>query len=53
MSDKTSRKRFVELLEENFRKRLFIKTNWGHNQVMVEFKSAIVDTLLQLEDEKD
>lgn len=41
-------KRFAQLLEEKFVARLQAKTGWGRNDIMVEFRAALSEALMEL-----
>ena len=43
-------KRFAKLLEEKFMERLQTKTGWGRNDVMIEFRAALNEALMELLD---
>lgn len=41
-------KKFAKLLEEKFVARLQAKTGWGRNDVMVEFRAALNEALMEM-----
>jgi len=43
--------RLIDLIRENFKRRLSQKTGWGRVELMLEFEIAITDALTQCLDE--
>ena len=41
-------KKFATLLEEKFMARLQVKTGWGRNDIMVEFRAALNEALMEM-----
>jgi hypothetical protein len=41
-------KKFATLLEEKFMARLQAKTGWGRNDVMIEFRAALSEALMEM-----
>lgn len=41
-------KKFATLLEEKFVARLQSKTGWGRNDIMVEFRAALNEALMEM-----
>jgi hypothetical protein len=46
-------KRLVELIREEFEKRISRKTGWGKNEIMHEFEQAVSAAVLRYMDEMD
>jgi hypothetical protein len=49
-------KKMLNEIQENFEQRLQAKTGWGRNDVMTEYKAAVLDVALSnlsSEDDKD
>lgn len=44
--------RLIDLIRENFKRRLSQKTGWGRVELMLEFEIAVTDALAQCLDEK-
>jgi hypothetical protein len=42
--------KILQMLEENFQKRLMVKTGWGRNEIMTEYHKAVIDTLASAPD---
>jgi hypothetical protein len=43
-------KKLLDLIEQKFRERLAAKTGWGRNDILVEYKAAVSDALVELLD---
>jgi len=43
--------RLIDLIRENFKRRLSQKTGWGRVELMLEFEIALTDALAQCLDE--
>jgi len=43
--------RLIDLIRENFKRRLSQKTGWGRVELMLEFEIAVTDALAQCLDE--
>lgn len=41
-------RKFSKLLEEKFVARLQAKTGWGRNDIMVEFRAALNEALMEM-----
>lgn len=39
---------FIEILREEFEKRIGVKTGWGKNEILIEFDKASVSALIRL-----
>jgi len=45
--------RLIDLIRENFKRRLSQKTGWGRVELMLEFEIAVTDALAQCLDEHE
>ena len=45
-------KKLLDIVEEEFDKRLGRKTNWGRNELKLEFATCLKDALIRYHEEK-